>query len=394
MTAYAESVFTPCGRDLVGIELEWPLHRPPGVETRPAHADLASFDGLRLGAGSRVTIEPGGQVELSTAPFPTAAGALSAAQADSDALFALLHRADLVPCTLAVDDRRRPQRILDKSRYGAMEEFFAGQGWAGAWMMNNTTSTQINLSHDAADPVGRWDLLHRLAPVLIAAFSNSPGVDVHGRRWACLRQAIWWSIDPGRTRPVRVAADPARAWADYALDAPVMFITGPDDTRVVPAPGLTFRDWLTHGHPAGWPTVDDLRSHLTTLFPPVRPRGWLELRVLDALPEWIRSVAVLAVATAVRDDARRELLRRLPDTGGLWLPAIRDGLADPALAGQAEIFFEVVTAHLDPATVGPELAARVAEFRARYVARRRCPGDDRPVPFDLRAPLLRTAGAA
>lgn len=394
VAALSDTLCSPCGQDLVGIELEWPLHRRVDVALRPDYAELAGADGTTLAYGSRVTIEPGGQVELSTAPFPSVDEALRAARADRRTLFGLMDRADLVPSTLAVDDRRAPRRVLTKPRYRAMEAFFAQQGWAGAWMMTNTSSTQINLGHDPADPLARWELLHRIAPILIAAFSNSPGLDLDGRRWACLRQAIWWSIDPARTRPVRMDADPARAWTDYTLGAEVMFIPGTDGSDPVPVPGLTFGTWMTQGHAAGWPTIEDLQTHQSTLFPPVRPRGWLELRILDALPEWIREVAVLCVVTAAQEDVRRELTQRLPRTGGLWLGAIRDGLADPCLAGLARTLFDVVAAGVHTTTQDAGLVEQLAEFRTRYVGRRRCPGDDLATPFDLRAPLLLTAGAA
>lgn len=392
----SDALFAATGPDLVGVELEWPLHRAGDVTARPRYADLAALDGAVLDAGSRITIEPGGQVELSTAPFSGVAEALRAARIDGADLFGRLDPARLVPQTLAVDDRRAPQRILDKPRYVAMEAFFRGGGDAGAEMMTNTSSTQVNLGHAAADPAGRWEVLHRISPILIAAFSNSPGVDRVGNRWACLRQAIWWAIDPTRTRPVPPAADPARAWTEYALRARVMFIGGSAERcdDVVADPGLTFGQWLTDGHELGWPTDEDLRTHLSTLFPPVRPRGWLELRVLDALPDWIREVAVLCVLTAAQDDVRRELTRRLPGTGGLWLGAIRDGLADPCLAGLARTFLDVVVANVESVTDESDHLAAVREYRERYVMRGRSPGDDLPRSYDLRARELLAIGAA
>lgn len=389
-------LFAPAGPDLVGIELEWPLHRGDDVEARPTYTELAPVDGAVLGAGGRVTIEPGGQVELSTAPFASVPEALHAARADSRTLFDLVGRAGLAHETLAVDDRRPPRRILGKPRYCAMETFFAQQGDAGTWMMTNTSSTQVNIGHDAIDPAARWDLLHRISPILVAAFSNSPGVDSAGQRWACLRQAIWWSIDPTRTRPVPTDPDPARAWAEYAMGAEVMFIPGCPETGTDPiaAPGLTLGQWITNGHEAGWPTPEDLITHLSTLFPPVRPRGWLELRVLDALPEWIREVAVLSVATAAQTGVRQELMDRLPRTGGLWLSAIRDGMADPCLAGLARTLFDVVGANLPAVTTDARHLAQVEEFRARYVTRGSSPGDDLPRRYDLRAADMIAAGAA
>ena len=81
-----------------------------------------------------------------------------------------------------------------------------------------------------------------------------------------------------------------------------MFVRADEHRCVVPARPLPFARWIHEGHELGWPTLDDFAYHLTTLFPPVRPRGWLELRVVDALPDAWWPVAV-AVTTALLDDA-------------------------------------------------------------------------------------------
>jgi glutamate--cysteine ligase len=133
---------------------------------------------------------------------------------------------------------------------------------------------------------------------------------------------------------------------------------------------------MTDGHPAGWPTIEDYRYHLTTLFPPVRPRGWLELRVLDALPGWLRDAAVLTVAAACSIDASRELHRRLPDTGRLWLTAARYGLTHPQLASAARVLTQVVADNLGCVTSDARHAQIIEEFAARYVRAGRSPGHD------------------
>jgi glutamate--cysteine ligase len=132
---------------------------------------------------------------------------------------------------------------------------------------------------------------------------------------------------------------------------------------------------MADGHATGWPTVEDYRTHLSTLFPPVRPRGWLELRVLDALPARIRDVAVLTVAAACHPDASRDLRRHLPDTSGLWLTAARDGLSHPGLHMAARILIAVVAEHLDSVTGETCHAALVEEYAASYIRRGLTPGN-------------------
>jgi glutamate--cysteine ligase len=385
-------------RECVGLELEWPVHRPGDVPARPSDAEASVLEKCPLPSGGRITFEPGGQVELSTAPAGSAAAALHAAEVDSRALHAHLAAAGFVCATLAVDGRRPPRRILDRPRYEAMELFFAEQGPAGAWMMCNTASTQVNISHCSADPRRRWHTMHLIAPALIAAFANSPGTGADGRRWASLRQAIWWSVDARRTRPVRLDLAPELAWTDYALAADVMFINaegshGTSATAV--RPGLPFLQWMTGGHAAGWPTIEDYRCHLSTLFPPVRPRGWLELRVLDALPGWIRDVAVLTVAAACNADASRELSGRMPDTSGLWVAAARDALSHPVLGEAARVLFAVVADHLGSVTDEPRHAAFIEEYATRYVHRGLTPGGQAaPDPAARTSPAAVSAYAA
>jgi glutamate--cysteine ligase len=365
-------VFEPSQVECVGLELEWPVHRLGDVSAGPAASDAVMMADWTLPAGGRISFEPGGQVELSTPPAPSAAAALRAAETDSRILHARMAAAGFACETLAVDDRRSPRRILQQPRYQAMERFFAEQGPAGAWMMCNTASTQVNISHVQSDPHQRWYVMHQIAPVLIAAFANSAGLDAGGQRWASLRQAIWWSIDAPRTRPVRTDLAPELAWQAYALAADVMIINTGDGGGMggtaVP-PGLPFGRWMADGHPAGWPTIEDYRYHLSTLFPPVRPRGWLELRVLDALPGWIRDVAVLTAATACTADAGRELRQRLPDTSDLWITAARDGLCHPVLGSAAQILLAVVRDHLGSVTTETRHASLIEEYAARHIHR-------------------------
>jgi glutamate--cysteine ligase len=141
---------------------------------------------------------------------------------------------------------------------------------------------------------------------------------------------------------------------------------------------LSFARWILEGHELGYPTVDDLDYHLTTLFPPVRPRGWLELRYLDALPDpWWRVAATVVATLLLDDEAKAAAFRATEGTEDLWLAAARWGLEHPALASAA---LESVEAALEAAgRVGADDASvdALASYLDRYVARARCPADDR-----------------
>jgi glutamate--cysteine ligase len=122
--------------------------------------------------------------------------------------------------------------------------------------------------------------------------------------------------------------------------------------------------------------VDDLSYHLSTLFPPVRPRGWLELRMIDALPEPYWPVPVAVTATLLDDPVAAAVAQEtVAPSAGRWAAAARDALTDPALAGTAKICFAAAHAALLRQGAAP-LARLVADYAERYVERGRCPADD------------------
>ncbi len=357
--------FVAAGTRRCGLEVERIVHRVSDPAERVPYAELCSLEGL-LPSGSRVTLEPGGQVEISTAPAPDLDALLDGLATDTAELDARLSSRGLRAVDRALDIARPPQRVLAQPRYQAMEAFFDALDDTGRWMMCNTAALQINLSHDPAGSSRRWQVLHAIAPVLLATFANSPGLDGARRSWASLRQGIWQTIDPARTSAPCLTGPPGRAWADYVLAADVMMIRTGRDAIAVP-PGLPFARWLEQGHPAGWPTADDLRYHMTTLFPPVRPRGWLEIRVIDALPPQVREIAVLTVAAAAEEEVAGELLRRLPDTRSWWPAAARAGLADDQLASAAATLFDITARALHRLTSRPDRIRAVMDYRSSHV---------------------------
>lgn len=366
----------------VGIELEWLLVDPTDRHRR-LHVDECAAVIAEVGPlphDGRLTLEPGGQIELSTAPQPDAAQACRVAATELFVLDRACARHGLELVALGADPVRPPRRILQVPRYAAMQQHFDRAGRSGLTMMCNTAALQINvgLGRDQADAVRRWRLAHQLGPVLTACFANSPFAEGRPSGWQSTRLRAWWGIDPTRTAPVPSRGDPHQAWHDYALRADVMLIRADDRSYVEVEPGFTFADWMAAGHELGWPDAADLDYHLTTLFPPVRPRGWFELRMFDALPTPFWHVAV-AVTTVLLDDeeAGARAGEIAAPTADLWLDAAQLGLAHPRLGDAADGVFAVALDALrrhgaDEATVNV-----TATFRDRWVARRRSPADDR-----------------
>jgi glutamate--cysteine ligase len=139
----------------------------------------------------------------------------------------------------------------------------------------------------------------------------------------------------------------------------------------------SFQEWMLAGHELGWPTLDDLAYHTTTLFPPVRPRGWLELRMIDALPEEWWPVAV-AITDALVDDPRASecAAAAAAPVRHRWTAAARDALHDPALATAAQWCFEAARGALGRLETDAATIAAAEEYWERFVGRSRCPADD------------------
>jgi glutamate--cysteine ligase len=330
----ARTLIVDCG---FGGNGDTPFKPSIGVElesfTVPV-SDPARLPRPPLPAGSRLSFEPGGQVEISSLPANTVAEACDAISTDLTALSEAFSQlgVQLIQRGLST---RPPHRLVDGPRYRAMEAYFDSAWPEGRRMMCTTAAVQVNLS--LAD--GRWEAANALGPVLAAGFANSrlPG-------WANGRLATWLALDPSRTAPVNGSPLPSEAWVNYALAARIMFIRV-DDGHYVNLDGpLTAGEWVRSGHPLGWPTADDLAYHLTTLFPPVRPKRWLELRMIDSLPDpWWR-VPVAVAAALVDDDVAVEAAS---STINRWRQAATAGLADPVIGQVARVITDRALAGLD-----------------------------------------------
>jgi len=342
-----------------------------------------------LGAGGRLTFEPGAQIELSTAVYGTAGEALDDVQRVIDLLHDAFRPRGVVLAAAGVDLWNPLEGVpqqLRAGRYTAMAAYYDLRGPWGAVMMRHTTSLQLNLD---LGPEGvwqeRWLLANLLSPLLTASFASSPD-----QGWACRRARAWQELDPTRTGfPVALVSgsseDPREHWAAAALAADVLLFRCADGRTLPGQPGLSFATWIDQGHPeAGWPTAEDFDYHLTTLFLEVRPRGFLELRAGEALPDSLRAAPVVLVTSLLYDGRIRaralaalEGCRdRLPE---LWRRAARLGIRDSELGRLAA---EVWGAALEGARRLPEgyfgeSALGVARsFVDQYTLQGRMPGDD------------------
>ncbi|MFG2048871.1 ergothioneine biosynthesis glutamate--cysteine ligase EgtA [Micromonospora sp. NPDC048935] len=361
---------------LTGVELEWTVHdaadpaRP--VDPTRLRAALGRHSPTTLDAtspaeplrhGGMVTLEPGGQVEISTPPRPSVTALIEATEADIAQVTDLLAAAGLILGRSGIDPHRRPRPVLETPRYRAMRAAFDRRGPAGRTMMYSTAGLQVCLDAGEPDQVAaRWAAAHAVGPPLLAVFASA---DRHaGRRtgWVSARMAAWLAIDPARTRPVwtpgRVDEDPTATWMRYVLAAPLLCLRRHGTDWAAP-PGVTFADWLDGALPRP-PTTDDLDYHVSTLFPPVRPRGYLELRYLDTQPgrDWRLPLAVLSAlfTDAGTVGVAHTIAAPVADR---WSVAAKQGLADPALATAAAALLDLALRTLPrldlPAAVHDEI---------------------------------------
>ena len=341
---------------------------------------------------SAVTLEPGGQLELSGSPAPDILTAVTDMRHDAVSARLALAELGLGLVHAGADPLRPPRRVNPRPRYRAMEQHFAATGMAaaGAVMMNSTAALQVNLQ---AGPQRGWSeriaRAHRLGPTLVALSASSPWLYGRDTGWKSARQRAWAGLDPRACGPVpgclpsasasgpasaadlATASDPAEAWARYALRAPVLFVRAADDVAAV-GQSVPFEQWAAGAVRLGGrlPTAADLDTHLTTLFPPVRLRGYLELRYLDmTAPRWWPAIAAV-VTTLMDDPVAADLAAEAAEPAALlWTQAARDGLGDPVLAGCARRCMQIAAGRV-PAGLAPAVADL-----AELIDSGRCPGD-------------------
>ncbi|NXY99201.1 ergothioneine biosynthesis glutamate--cysteine ligase EgtA, partial [Streptomyces sp. BR123] len=395
---------------VLGAELEWLVMdaERPG-EPLPPERLTAAHDAVRaLPLHSRFSIEPGGQLELSSAPADSLSACVDSLQADLTAVRSTLRSRDLVLRGIGRDPRTPVRRLVGSPRYDAMEAYLDRFGPAGRAMMRTSASVQVcvDAGYEEPGPLGygrRWRLGHLLGAVFVAAFANSPATGGPYAGWRCARQGIWRDLDARRALAPPLDAKPRPGWVRHALDTEVMCMRSYGDGPWTAPRGMTFRDWLRATSPARSPapsppplpgalrppTTDDLAYHLTTLFPPVRPRGHLELRMIDAQPGDDGWLVPVAVVHALFDDPEAaetgyRVAKALADRYGpvraprnpLWQSAARHGLADPELRAAAALCFRAAAEALPRLGASAHVQDTVDAFTERFVLRGRCPADE------------------
>ena len=239
--------------------------------------------------GRSISLEPGGQLELSGAPVET----LGETEAEMRAHFAELKEATdpifvgFAPLGFHPTARLADMPLMPKSRYDIMKRYMPLVGTRGLDMMFRTCTVQVNLDFaDEPDMVRKLRVGCLLQPLATALFANSPFTEGQVNGLMSARAQVWTDVDNARSGIPPVIFDDGfgfEAYAEWLLDVPMYFVTR--GGRFVDVAGASFRKWIAGAEPLlapMRPTLGDWTDHATTAFPDVRLKRFLEMRGADA----------------------------------------------------------------------------------------------------------------
>ncbi|MFQ5513877.1 MAG: glutamate--cysteine ligase [Myxococcota bacterium] len=242
--------------------------------------------------GATITLEPGGQLELSGVPFSSIHETCREFQGHLALMKHVSERFGMVWLGLGIHPLAKLEEIprMPRSRYTIMRDFLGGRGELALEMMHATGSVQVNLDFASeADLARKMRVALALSPVLTALYANSSISEGAPNGFLSRRAWIWRHTAPARCGLLPFAFSPEfiegsayRAYAKWALDVPMIFIVRGGAHR--PMRGRTFREFLAEGAGGEPATLADWNLHLTSLFPEVRLKRVLEVRGCDAVP--------------------------------------------------------------------------------------------------------------
>ncbi len=297
------------------------LGRREGWREQSNDSDPPSW---RLADGAYISFEPGGQIEISTAPKPSASESIDSTQSLVKVLRDAMSKVEIELLAVGVDPFNAIDSVplqLHRERYTRMTRYFESIGPSGVQMMRQTAALQMNIER-GEDPKFRWRLLNGLAPIVVALFANSRQYEHRPTGWASYRAQLWRTLDPSRTGIIYDDAAHVKRYLSFALDAVAM--RGDDGSAFRP-----FREWINE------PAVkrEDWLFHLSTLFPEVRPKEFFELRSADTIEPDALAAPVVFVTSLVYDDESAHQAAELigAPSEKLLERAGRLGLADPEI---------------------------------------------------------------
>ncbi|MCL4117371.1 UNVERIFIED_CONTAM: hypothetical protein GTU68_058682 [Idotea baltica] len=259
--------------------------------------------------GANISLEPGGQLELSGAPLETIHETCDEVNTHLREVQTIADKinAGFIGLGAAPIWSHEQMHMMPKGRYRLMTDYMGRVGTHGTQMMYRTCTVQVNLDFKSeSDMVKKFRVALALQSVAVALFANSPFFDgkVNGHKsW---RSRVWRGLDDARTGTLPFAFEDGMGfdrYVDYALDVPMYFVYR--DGKYIDALGQSFRDFMQGKLPAlpgEVPTLSDWADHLTTIFPEARIKKFMEMRGADGGP-WRRICALPAFWVGLMYDA-------------------------------------------------------------------------------------------
>jgi glutamate--cysteine ligase len=247
-----------------------------------------------------ITLEPGGQIELSGAPLKNLHGTCKETNEHLKLVKDLGQKLDILLVGLGVRPNESLEEVplMPKARYQIMKNYMPKKGNRGLEMMHSTCTVQANLDYESEkDMINKTRVAVKIQPVVTALFANSPFYKGTYNGYESLRRHIWTDTDPDRCGVLKVALEEDFGFISYinfALSVPMYFIIR--DNKYIDCTGKSFLDFL-HGNldimPGEKPTIEDWENHLSTIFTEVRLKKFIEVRGADA-GNWRRTCALPA----------------------------------------------------------------------------------------------------
>ena len=295
---------------------------------------------LKRDNGASISLEPGGQFELSGAQFETLHQTCDEVSEHLRQVREVGRDLGLGMIGLGFHPTARREDIhwMPKGRYKIMRDYMPKKGTMGLDMMLRTCTVQVNLDFaDEADMVRKMRVSMALQPVATALFANSPFRERKPSGFLSLRSQVWTDTDPDRSGMLPFVFEDGfgfERYADWLLDVPMYFVYR--DGKYIDASGQSFRDFLAGklpAYPGQRPTLSDWSDHATTAFPEVRLKRYIEMRGADGGP-WRRICALPAYWVGLLYDD--EALDAAADLVADWrfeeIVALRDGVPRQGLA--------------------------------------------------------------
>jgi glutamate--cysteine ligase len=337
---------------------------------------------------SRITLEPGGQIEFSGAPQQSLIEIERTLERYISRLKVIGERLGIIFIAAGFDPLRTlaEQQWISKSRYDIMRPYLAQRGTRAWDMMCRTSAIQVNLDYsDLEDLTKKFSLANRLAPVAAAMFANSPFADGKLSGYKSTRYAAWLETDPDRTGAADCAIDgdfSIERFVDYVKCVPMFFIRR--EGKMINLAGYNFKKFLAQGAHGYTAILQDFTDHLSTIFTEARLKPYIEQRSMDC-----GSIAQIMMAMAfwkglMYDSyALSEVLKIAPKMNqeqyaALQLEVARHGLqarlGEISISELAKTAIEIAEAGLK--RLAPEESHYLETLKKDVVIHESCPADD------------------